>query len=375
MNRLRVAIDGRLANEAQPAGVGRYTIGMLRGLREVAPDLALEIYLDEAPRPEFPLSADEATFRVLPRARFWTHRVLGPALRRDKPDVFYSPLTQLPLFCPRPAVAVVHDLAYYDFSEHFTRRQRFVARMQTRYVVRRATLIAADSEATRADLLQRFPLDAGRVQVTLAGVDPVFAPVSEEAARPRLAAQYGIAKPYFLYVGRLQPRKNIARLIAAFDALKTKQPDLPHELVIAGGGGWLMESIAAARDQARHKDAIRMIGRVEESDLPPLYGCATATCLVSLWEGFGFPVLESMACGVPVLCANVSSLPEVAGDCAIQVDPTDSAAIEAALATLANETPEARATRIQRGITHAQRFTWPAAATRLAEVLRQAATM
>jgi len=372
MSKLLVAVDGRLANEAEPAGVGRYTAGMLRGLRTVAPEMALRIYLDAPPRAEFPLASDEAEIRVLPRKAFWTHRILGPALRKERCDVFLSPLTQLPHFCPLPAVAVIHDLAYYDYGEHFTWRQRLIAQMQTRYVVGRATMLAADSEATRQDVLARFKLAPQRVRVTLAGVDERFRPAELGSARLRLAEKYGIEGPYLLYVGRLQPRKNLVRLMEAFDQLKTARPACPHRLVIAGGSGWMMEGIAAAKRNAVHGDAIHFPGRIDEEDLPALYTCADIFLLVSLWEGFGLPVLEAMACGTPVITANCSSLPEVAGDFAVLVDPCDTKAIAQAIASLLDDASTRECLQVA-GQARAREFSWEAAATKLAKLLYDAA--
>ncbi len=368
-----LGIDARLANETQRAGVGNFCTEMLRALPAVAASWRLRLYLDRPPGQDFPLAPDQYEARILPPRRFWTHRALGAELRRDPPEVFYSPVMQLPVACPGPTLATVHDLAFRDFTEHFTWRQRSIAGLQARHVARHATHLCADSEATRADLHRLFQIPPDRITVTLAGVSPRFAPLRDPAALAALRAKYGLPERFVLYVGRIQPRKNIVRLLQAFEQTAARCPELPHALVIAGGKGWIYDEIYATAESSPLRDRILFPGFVAEEDLPGLMSAADLLALVSLWEGFGLPVLEAMACGTAVITSNCSSLPEVAGDAAVQVDPYAVDAIAAALRGLLMNDAR-RATLAAQGMDRAATFTWQAAATRLMDAVAIAAS-
>jgi glycosyltransferase involved in cell wall biosynthesis len=305
---------------------------------------------------------------VLPKGRFWTQRILGAELRRHPPDVFFSPVTQLPRGLGCPAAATVHDLAFLDYGEHFTMRARLLARMQARHAVRSARLLIADSEATRADLVRHYQVASERIRVVYPGCAPRFGAVPAAGEVEALRSKLGLLNPFVLYVGRLQPRKNLPGLISAFEQLCRDHPDLPHDLVIAGGKGWLYESIFAAAMQSPVAKRIRFAGFVSAEDLPVLYAAAEVLALVSLWEGFGFPVIEAMAAGTPVLTSDRSSLPEVAADAAVLVNPEDASAIAAGLHRLITDTA-LRETLIARGRVRAAAFTWDRSASQLRDAL------
>ncbi|NLE99796.1 MAG: glycosyltransferase family 4 protein, partial [Anaerolineales bacterium] len=221
----------------------------------------------------------------------------------------------------------------------------------------------ADSAATQRDLVAHMGAPPSKVQVLYSGVSGRFCPEAEPGERERLRARYGVgARPYVLSVGTVQPRKNYARLIEAFvrSGLGVAQDGV--DLVIAGGRGWLYHDVLEAAD--RHSESVRILGFVEDADLPALYRQAATFAFPSLYEGFGLPVLEAMACGVPVVCSNVSSLPEVAGAAAMQVDPLDVDGLAAALARL-NEDAELRQDLAARGREQAAKFTWQSAARQL----------
>ncbi|MBW7863217.1 MAG: glycosyltransferase family 4 protein [Candidatus Hydrogenedentes bacterium] len=366
------AIDGRLANRTERVGVGRYCAEVLRALPEAAPDLALRVYLDAPPRGDFPLTPARAEFRVLPPARGWTQRRLGPALRGDRPDVFYTPTLQMPLGCGCPVVATVHDVASTRFPEHFTPAQRLTAWLRLRQALLTAAHLVCDSGSARDDLLGLCRLSPERASVAFAGCAPEFTapPAPGEAATVR--ERLRLPERYVLYVGRIQPRKNLPRLIAAFDALLARRPELPHHLLIAGGDGWLPESSHAAARAAAQAPRIRFAGHVPDDALPGLMRGADALALVSLWEGFGLPVLEAMSLGVPVVTSNCSSLPEVAGNAALLVDPLDTDAIADALETVLTDGAR-REECVRLGHAQAALFSWTATAESIARALRNAA--
>lgn len=367
---LTLGIDGRLANEPRRVGVGNFCAEVLRALPKQAGGIGLRVYLDAVPRPDFPLTADDAEICVLPQTRFWTQRVLGRELRANPPTVFLSPVLQLPMRCPCPTLATVHDLAYLDFGEQFTRRRRALARFQGRYAVWCASHLLAVSEATRQDLVKHYRIDPKRVTVTQEAASSRFMPVTQPETLGRVRAAHGLPESFVLYVGRLQPRKNLVRLIEAFSDVCKRCPDLPHHLVIAGNKGWLYEPIFDAARRSPFRERIRFLDFVPQEDLPAMMSMADVLALVSLWEGFGLPVLEAMACGTAVLTSNCSSLPEVAGDATDLVDPYDEAAIVAALERLLCDKAH-RHELEQRGPVRAAQFSWEASTQNVVAAVRK----
>ncbi|MCP4642291.1 MAG: glycosyltransferase family 4 protein [bacterium] len=352
-----IGVDARPANEHKRAGVGNYCCELLRAFPRVLGEHRLRIYLDREPVEGFPLDEDDAEFRILPPCRLWTQRALARDLRWDPPDVFFSTGLQMPLATRCPRVVTVLDLAYFEFGSYFPWRFRMTARTYTRLAVRLARHFVSISEATKRDLVNRFRLADDRVSVTPLAVSDAYQPCSDPARVSAVRETYGLPEKYLLCVGRLQPRKNIGRLIQAYEQLKQRCPELPHELVIAGDQGWLFDSIFKTAEASAVGDSIRFLGFVDGPDLPVLIGEADGLALVSLWEGFGLPVLEAMACGTAVVTSNCSSLPEVAGDAAVLVDPYDVDAIAAGLERVL--TDDASRDMMERaGQTRAREFTW-----------------
>jgi glycosyltransferase involved in cell wall biosynthesis len=367
---MRIGVDYTAAVR-QGAGIGRYTRELVGALLALASPhdyvlFAAAAGLDSQPDLEL---GPRAHLRTVPLsdewlARLW-HRARLPIpveLAIGRVDLFYSPDFVLPPTLPGArTILTVHDLSFLRYPDHFVPKLvRYLSRVVPRSVVR-ADRVLADSEATRADLIRLMDVAPEKVTVLYSGVDPRFRPQPEPGERERLVAQYGIGtRPYVLSVGTIQPRKNYLRLIRAFSQLSDDV-----ELLIGGGRGWLYEGVLA--EAARH-ERVRMLGFVADADLPALYRGATLFAFPSLYEGFGLPVLEAMACGVPVVCSNVSSLPEVAGEAALLIDPHDEAALTEAMRR--GLTDEAlRAEMVTQGLERAATFTWERAARQLLHVL------
>jgi glycosyltransferase involved in cell wall biosynthesis len=317
--------------------------------------------------------ASSVKFRTIPISDEWMAR-LWHRLRLPIPveaitgplDVFYSPDFVLPpTRRSTRTLLTVHDLSFLRYPEAFVPKlRRYLERLVPRSIAR-ADVVLADSAATQADIVSLLGAPSDKVQVLYSGVHPRFRPEAEPGERERLQARYSIGgRPYVLSVGTVQPRKNYIRLIHAFNQL-TNQPTNhpPIQLLIAGGRGWLYQDIFAEAE--KQGDRVRLLGFVNEADLPALYRNAALFAFPSLYEGFGLPVLEAMACGVPVVCSDASSLPEVAGDAALLVDPHDEDALAEALARVLEET-DLRREMIIRGLAQAARFTWERAARQLA---------
>ncbi|MBX2998972.1 MAG: glycosyltransferase family 4 protein [Caldilineaceae bacterium] len=256
----------------------------------------------------------------------------------------------------RPTLLTVHDLIFERFPQHHTWTNRFFLKLGMPLFVRAASAIIAVSQQTRRDLIELYNVPPVKIHVIYEGIDQRFTPVDP----PGVAAvrgKYGIERPYLLMVGTLEPRKNHATALRALARLKVDS--FPHCLVIVGGRGWLFDPIQALVGELDLSADVIFTGRIPDDDLPALYSGADCFLMPSLYEGFGFPVLEAMACGTPVVCSNTSSLPEVAGDAALLVDPEDEGMLAAAMGRLLANSSLGSQLRC-RGTEQAAGFRWSA---------------
>ena len=306
--------------------------------------------------------------RVIPLPRLWTHLRLSWEMARRPPDLLFVPAHVLPPIHPPLTLVTVHDLGYLYFPRAHSPLQRLYLDLSTRWNARVATHVLADSEATKADLVARYGTPAEKITVAYPGYDQTLAPVGDPATVAAVKARYGIEGDYFLYLGTLQPRKNLARLIDAFARLRptTLQPRL--SLVLAGRRGWLYEDLFKRVRQHGLEDRVLFPGYVPEVDKPALLSGALALVFPSLYEGFGLPVLEAQACGCPVICSTAASLPEVAGEGALLVDPFDVRGWAEAMGRLAAD-PDLRADLIGRGFANLRRFSWQRCARTVLSVI------
>ncbi len=367
-----IGIDASRATGLHRTGTETYSLRLIRALLALPSPHHFRLYTNAAaPTGLFwdePAPAN-VELRAIPLPRLWTHLRLSLETLLHPPDVLFVPAHVLPLLHPRRSVVTVHDLGYLYFPDaHRPADRRYLA-WSTAWNTRRATLVLADSEATRNDLVSAYHVEPARLRVVYLGLGEV------EDGRPMpengRAARAPDARPYFLYVGTLQPRKNLERVVAAFARLAAL-PELDGvQLVLAGRRGWLYDSLFAQVDGLGLAGRICFPGYVAEDDLPSLYAGALAFVFPSLYEGFGLPVLEAQAYGVPILTANNSSLPEVAGDAALLVDPHDVDAIAAAMLRLATDA-ELRQELIRKGLENVKRFSWEKCARETLAVLEEA---
>ncbi len=362
-----IGIDASRATLANKTGTERYAIEVIKSLAtHTDANHRLRLYTHRPPAGDWVDSPFVET-RVIPLPRLWTHLRLAAEISRHPPDVLFVPAHVLPFICPVPAVVTVHDLGYRHFPQTHTRFQRWYLDATTRRHVRMARHIIADSAATADDLQHFYGAAAQNISVVHLGFSPNIAPIPHPNTVPE---KYGISGEYVLYMGTLQPRKNLSRLLAAFKEISAQFPQV--SLVLAGGKGWLFNRIQS--DIARYNLQSRVIlpGFIPEADKFALLSGATVFAFPSLYEGFGLPVLEAMACGTPVLTGNTSSLPEVAGEAALLVNPMDTLAIADGLRQLLT-TPALRQSLVERGFRQLANFSWEKTGAQIWNILMQVA--
>ena len=362
-----IGIDASRAALAHHTGTETYAYQLLRGLAsQSSADMRLRLYTHQPPQPVIWPHSPYIETRVIPFPRLWTHLRLAAEISQHPPDVLFVPSHVLPLHCPVPAVVTVHDLAYRHHPEAYTRFQRRYLDWSTRRHTYVAQHLIADSQATKEDLVNHYRTDGQRISVVHLGRDESLHRVSDVAA---VKAKYGIAGAYILYMGTLQPRKNLLRLIEAFQPLSQQHP---VKLVLAGSKGWLYDDIFALVQTLNLTERVHLPGFVPPTDKAALISGAEVYAYPSLYEGFGLPILEAMACGVPVLTSNVSSMPEIAADAALLVDPYDVASIRQGLRRLLTDQP-LRQTLIQKGFQRLNHFSWANAAHQVQSILQAVA--
>ncbi|GIV97635.1 MAG: glycosyl transferase family 1 [Herpetosiphonaceae bacterium] len=351
---MHIGIDISRIATGRRTGTENYTYELLAALAQIDHRNRYTLYCNRLPAALPPLGLN-FRLRRIPLPRLWTHLRLGPELRLHPPDLAFIPAHVIPALPPRRSVVTIHDLGYLYFPEAHPAAQRLYLRISTRWSAFASSHIIADSQATRNDLIRYCGTPSGKITVVPLGVSPRFAPRPEEEYLA-VARHYGLEPPYLLYVGTIQPRKNLVRLIEAYAQALRQRRDLPV-LALGGKRGWLTESIERRAEELNIAGRVRFLGYVDDQHLPALLSGALAFLLPSLYEGFGLPALEAMACGTPVLASSTSSLPEVVGDAALLVDPTDPAAIAEAILRLCGDTG-LRAELAARGIERARLFSW-----------------
>lgn len=356
---MHIAIDAHSVG-AQLAGNETYAVNLIEALAEIDQSNQYTLYVTKQSAADrfknrWPNFEVKRTLPHTPLVRIPV--ILSAALRRHPVDVLHVQYTAPPL-APCAVVATIHDLSFEHLPETFNRRSRAQLRLTVRRTARNAVQILTLSEFSRHDVIETYGIDPDRVTVTPAAAPTHFRPTANGTNLRRIRAAYGIDREYILALGSIQPRKNLVRLINAYSTLRKELQNLAvPQLVIAGKRGWLEgETMRAAELSAAAHD-IRFVGYVADADLPELFSGATCFAYPSYFEGFGLPVLEAMQCGTPVIAGNRTSLPEVAGDAALLVDPFDETDIADALRSVI-ENPDRRDDLRVKGIERAKQFSW-----------------
>ncbi|MDX1613454.1 MAG: glycosyltransferase family 1 protein [Candidatus Promineifilaceae bacterium] len=363
----------------QGGGIGRYTRELVRALAVQSDEFRYHLFSAKA-APQMPVSdslpnGPHITYREAPLSHRWLYR-LWYRLKIPAPvqlltgaiDLFHSPDFVLPPVAGSiPTLLTVHDLSFVHYPSTFTPALiRFLEEVVPRSI-KRATHVLADSQATKRDLTDIWSVTAEKVTVLHSGVSDQFRPVVEAEKLDAVRRHYGIGPvPYLFSISTIQPRKNYQMLIRAFRPVSQQTP---HSLIIAGGEGWLADQVYAEVEAQDLEERVRFIGFARDEDLPALYSGADGLVFPSLYEGFGIPLLEAMACGTPVLAADASSLPEVAGDAAM-LRAADRQDLWTTAMIKLIEDEGLRKRLVEAGFRRAAHFSWSRAATQLRSIYR-----
>lgn len=306
----------------------------------------------------------------------------GQAMRRNwfqsvkmgrcygKDAVLLTTDSKIPFFLPKSCVAVplVTDMAVYRMPEVYKASRVLLWRLQYHYVKRRANFFLAISQFTKDEIADIFHISPERIHVVPCACSSEMVRVEDVKRLGKVREKYALPENYVLFVGNSNPRKNLNRLMKAFDMAR-EASDIPHQLVIAGEQGWKFDKEQALRE-LKHPEDVRFIGFVPDEDMPALYSAASLFVFPTLYEGFGIPIVEAQSCGTPVLTSNSSSLPEVGGNGALYVDPYDEEEIKSGILRILKDR-ELSQLLIQRGLENAKRFSWRKSAEILDEIIEK----
>jgi len=365
-----IGIDASRAVARQPTGTEHYSLHLIRSLAQIAtPRHTLRLYLRDMPDADALPRGGSVEWRLLGPRRLWTHVGLATELLRDPPDLLYVPAHVLPILARVPSVATVHDLGYRHHPETHTARSRWYLEWSTRHNARQAAHLIVDSRATAHDLERLLGVPPSKMTVAYPAGSGEVERVSDEARVAAVRQRHGLAGPYMIAVGTLHPRKNLELLVDAFGDLCTSG-EAPEALriVLAGKRGWMWEPLLARIRERGLEGRVLCTGYLDPAEISALLTGAVAMVMPSLYEGFGLPVLEAMACDLPVIISNASSLPEVGGDATLYVDPHDQDGWREAMARVLVDT-DLRQEMVRKGREQLARFSWERCAATVLSVL------
>jgi len=321
------------------------------------------IYLPKAPTSDMPQETENFRYSVFTTKKLWTMTGLSKRLYADKEkiDVFLSPTHYLPLFVPCPSVVSILDVSYLHFPKLFKKKDLYQLKIWGGYSIRKSSAVITISESSRSDIIRAYGLSPNKVTVAYPGL---VEREKEDKPMDELDKKYGVKGKYILFVGTLQPRKNIKRLIEAFSKLKDKDVDL----VVVGKKGWMYDEIINSPSEFGVGNRVKFLDSVEDENLPTFYKNAIFFILPSLYEGFGLPVLEAMEYGCPVITSNVSSLPEAGGDAVLYVNPEDVKDITEKMQKLLQD-DSLRKELVAKGREQVKKFSWKKTAEQTIKVL------
>jgi glycosyltransferase involved in cell wall biosynthesis len=366
---MKIAFYANEIAQSGKSGVKTYSLEIIKSLLRIDGKNSYTLYSQKDISRE--ISSDRANFAVLkPKKKFWAFSVFARKVKEDRPDVVFMPIQIFPFFGKNKpkTVIIIHDVAFLLFPDHFTFLKRKLLEFHTKRSVELADKIIVPSEATKRDILRFYRVKADKIMVIYHGYSENLVKIANN--REEDVKMLTKNSPYILFVGSIQPRKNILRLVEAFEEIKKSGKTVDLKLIICGGRGWMYEGIYVGIKKSLFSGDIFVISDADDELLACLYKNAQVFVLPSLYEGFGLPVLEAMSFGLPVVCGNNSSLAEIVGNAGLLVDAYDYKDIADKLKMLLIS-QELKAELSGRSFERSKAFSWEKAAKETLEVLEE----
>jgi glycosyltransferase involved in cell wall biosynthesis len=368
---MRIAVDG-LSAKSLYHGMGIYTFNLLKELAPIAHEHNILIYNNSNIFFNISKENNNVEIRNITKHRYfriaWEYTSLPISLKREKVDIFWGPSNFLPPIKPCKFIVTIHDVSSFTYAESYPLARRYYYQWLILNAIRKADLLITVSESTKSDLIKLFHVPVHKIRVIYNGVNENLRPIRIQTELDKIKQKYNLPDEYIFSLGVLEPKKNIERLILAYIELKKSHIDLP-KLVVGGSRkyGWKNSRVFQLIKTHKLEQEVLFTDFIPYDDLPAVYSLARAFIFPSIYEGFGLPAVEAMACGTPVITSNVSSLPEIAGGAAILVNPFNVDEIaNAILDVLKNDSK--RTEMIDKGFENVKRFDWEKSANEILEI-------
>jgi glycosyltransferase involved in cell wall biosynthesis len=369
---LKIVVNTRLLRKNHLDGIGWVTYNTLKYITQNHPEIEFHFLFDSGIDEEFLFSKNIKAVNLFPPAKhallniIWFEYSVRKYLNKVKPDLFFSPDGILCLGWNGKQVGIIHDINYVHIPEDLKWTNRKYYNYFFPKYAKKADRIITISQYSKQDIITTFKIDQEKIDVIHLGINSFFKPASGEEI-DQIRKRYSAGKEYFLFVGTLHPRKNILRLLEAFDLFR-KESHVSTKLIIAGKEMHRTNEMHEFKNSMEFKDDVIFVGRLNDEKLQDIYAAALALCFVPYFEGFGLPPIEAMQCNIPVICSNVTSMPEVVGDAALLVDPFSVDEIKTAMIAI-QKSPELRHQLVEKGKIRKQLFSWKATADQVWESL------
>lgn len=365
---MKIAVNTRLLLKDKLEGIGWFSCETLKRITQAHPEHEFYFIFDRKYHPDFIFSSNVKPVVIAPQARHpflyatWFDVSIPYLFQKIKPDLFLSPDGYLSLRSSVKSLPVIHDINFEHYPKDLPKLTQAYYHYFFPRFAKKATRIATVSEYSKEDIVKTYGINPGKIDVVYNGANEMYQPVNEQR-KVQTRSIYAKGSDYFLFVGALHPRKNLANLFRAFDLFK-KKTGLDTNLMIVGKKKWWTEEIQAAYKKMEYKKEVIFTGRLATVELKNVIASSLALTYVSYFEGFGIPILEGMYCDTPVITSNVTSMPEVGGDAVVTVDPFSFESIADGMISIAKD-PKLRETLVERGRERRKMFSWDKTADRL----------
>lgn len=372
---MNIWVDGYEANVLQRVGSGQVAYELIKGFWNSTSSSKFTILLPSLPLPDMPQAREGFEYRILKPRQFWTRFALPLALytTKQRPDVFFSPTHYSPKFSPVKRVMMVFDLGHLYFPQVYTKEDLYKLKNWTEESLRNAEHVITISQSAKRDIIKFYGLDKNKITVSYPGKnDQLFKLINDPSEINTVKIKYGINNQYLIFIGTIQPRKNLKKLIEAMSRIDHLGLNIVGKASGEGKSGWMYEEVLELPKKLGIEERVKFLGFVPDEDLPLLLSGALAYIQPSLYEGFGIPVVEAMACGLPPLVANVASLPEIVGDAGLLFDPMSVDQMEQAIRTITTD-KKIRDKLSKKALSQSRKFSWEKMSREVLKVLEAVA--